>query len=64
MEKIEIKVNDVSLLATALNNVIVTYGDVLFGVFIGCEISSKLEPLKKIPYTELEKRFECLKDIY
>lgn len=62
--KIEIEIDDISLFAKALNNAIVAYGDAVWGIFIGCEISSKLEPLKKIPYEELEKRIFCLKNVY
>ena len=62
--KIEIEVEDISLFAKGLNNACVCYGDVLYGIFLGCEIPSKLEPLKKIPYEELQARFNCVKDVY
>lgn len=62
--KIEIEVEDISLFAKALNNALITYGDVVWGVYLGCEVPSKLEPLKKIPYEELKGRIECLKDVY
>ena len=64
MAKIEIEVDDISLFADALNNACISYSDVVWGIFIGCEIPSKLEPLKKIPYEDLEKRMKCLKDVY
>jgi len=62
--KIEIEVKDISLFAKALNNALITYGDVVWGIYLGCEVPSKLEPLKKISYEELKKRMECLKDVY
>lgn len=62
--KIEIEVEDVSLFAKALNNACVSYGDIIWGIFIGCEVPSKFDPLKKIPYEELKARMDCLKDVY
>lgn len=62
--KIEVDVDDITLFADALNNAVAAYGDILFGIFIGCEIPSKLEKLKEIPFDELQKRFDCIKNVY
>lgn len=62
--KVEIEVEDISLFAKGLNNACVCYGDVLYGIFLGCEIPSKLEPLKNISYEELQARFDCVKAVY
>lgn len=62
--KIQLEVDDITLFATALNNAIVSYGDVVCAIMLGCEVPSKLEPLKKIPFEKLEERMMCLKGIY
>ena len=62
--KIEIDVEDISLFAKALNNAIISYGDVVWGIHLGCEVPSKLNPLKKVPDEELMARVEYLKGVY
>ena len=62
--KIQLEIDDITLFATALNNAIVSYGDVVFAIMLGCEVPSKLQPLKKIPFDKLEGRLACLKAIY
>lgn len=62
--KIEIEVEDISLFAKALNNACASYGDIIWGIYIGCEVPRKFELLKKLPYEELQARMNCLKDVY
>lgn len=64
MKKITIEVEDITLFAKALNNAIIAYGDITWGIFLGCEVPDKFAPLKKLPYEELETRMKCLKDVY
>lgn len=62
--KIEIEVKDISLFAKALNNACISYGDVIWGIYIGCEVPNKFDPLKKLSEEELKARIDCLKDVY
>lgn len=62
--KIEIEVEDVSLLAGALNNAVATYRETLFAVYFGCDVPIKLEKLKEIPFDKLQKRFDCIENVY
>lgn len=63
--KIEIDIDDdISLFIDALNNAIIAYGNIVHSIFLCCSVPSNLEPLKKIPYDVVEKRFYCLKNIY
>lgn len=62
--KIEIEVDDVTLFVGALNNAVAAYGDVLFAIYFGCDIPAKLEKLYDIPFEELRKRFDCIKNVY
>lgn len=62
--KIEIEVEDISLFAKALNNACISYGDIIWGIYIGCEVPSKFDPLNKLPEGELKARIDCLKDVY
>ena len=62
--KIEIEVEDISLFAKALNNACISYGDIIYGIYIGCEVPSKFDPLKKLSQEELKARMDCLKDVY
>ena len=62
--KIEIEVDDITLFANALNNAVATYGNILFAIYFCCDIPTKLEKLKEIPFDELQKRFDCIKGAY
>ena len=62
--KIEVEVDDISLLAGALNNAVATYGEILFAIYFFCDVPIKLEKLKEIPFDELQKRFDCIKGVY
>ena len=62
--KIEIEVNDVELFAKGFNNAIATYGDVVYAIFIGCQVPSRFKVLETIPYEELTARYNCLVDVY
>lgn len=62
--KIELEVDDISLLTGALNNAVATYGEILFAIYFCCDIPIKLEKLKEIPFDKLKKRFDCINDVY
>ena len=62
--KIEIEVDNITLFASALNNAVASYGDILFGIFVACEIPDKIKKMKEIPFEVLQKRFDCIKDVY
>ena len=62
--KIEIDVKDITLFACALNNAIAAYGDIIYGIYMCCDIPTRFEKLKDIPYDDLQERFKCLKDVY
>ena len=62
--KIELEVDDITLFAGALNNAVASYGDILFGIFFFFQIPDKLEKMKEIPFEVLQKRFDCIKDVY
>ena len=62
--KIELEVDDITLFAGALNNAVATYGNILFAIYFCCDIPTKLEKLKEIPFEVLQKRFDCIKDVY
>lgn len=63
-QKVELEVDDVTLLAKSLNNAIAAYGDIACGIFLGCEIPSKFKMLKELPWEDIQSRVECLKDVY
>lgn len=62
--KIELEVEDVTLLAKALNNAYVAYGDIAWSIILGCYVPSKFDSLQKLSQHELEARMNCLKDVY
>ena len=62
--KIEIEVPDIKTAADAINNALVTYGDIVWSVILGCEVPNKFRPLAKLDEDELTKRLDCLKSIY
>ena len=62
--KIELEVDDITLFAGALNNAVATYGNILFAIYFCCDIPTKLEKLKEIPFEVLQKRFDSIKDVY
>ena len=61
---VELEIEDLSLFAKALNNACVSYGDIVYAIYLNCEVSDKFKQLKELPYEELEKRFYCLKNVY
>ena len=61
---IEIEVDDITLFASALNNAVATYGDILFAIYFCCDIPTKLKKLKEIPFDEFQNRFDCIKSVY
>lgn len=62
--KIEIEVPDIKTAVDAINNALVTYGDIVWSVILGCSVPQKLQPLAKLDEEELIKRLDCLKGIY
>lgn len=62
--KITVEVEDITTFAIALNNAVTAYGDIVWALFIGCQIPDKFAKLKELQYEEVEKRFHCLKDVY
>ena len=61
---IEINVPNIELFAKALNNAIITYGDLLSSIEFNLEIPNKYQGLADLPYSELLARFNCLVDFY
>lgn len=62
--KIEIEVPDIKTAADAINNAAILYGDVISCIHLGCSVPAKARPLKNLTDEELDKRFNCLKQIY
>ena len=62
--KIEIEVEDVTLFVDALNNAIATYGNILVAIYLYCDIPKNLEKLKEVSFDKLQKRFDCIKNVY
>ena len=62
--KIEIEVDDITLFAGALNNAVASYGNILSAIYCYCDIPAKMEKLKEMPFDELQKRFDCIKNVY
>ena len=62
--KIEIEIPDIKTAADAINNAAILYGDVIWAISLGCSVPAKAEPFKKLSDEELDKRFNCLKQIY
>ena len=62
--KVEIEVDKIELFATALNNAIIAYEDVLYGIYLGCEIQTQFNKLKTLPFEQLKIRQKCLKNVY
>ena len=64
---IEIEVDDLTTFAKAVNNATAVYGDIVSAIRFGCDpcVRHKVkEALEKIPEEELQRRFECLTDVY
>ena len=61
---IEINVPNIELFAKALNNAIITYGDLLSSIQYELEVHNKYQHLANLPYEELLARFNVLKDVY
>lgn len=62
--KIEIEVPDIKTVADAINNAAIAYGDIVYAIMLGCQVPNRLEPLKKLSEEELNKRCDCLRQIY
>lgn len=43
--KVEIEVEDISLFAKALNNACISYNDIIWSIYMGCEVTSKFDLL-------------------
>ena len=64
---IEIEVDDIEVLAKALNNAFLAYGDIISSINLGLEpqlSSVKYLPLMDLPFEELDRRYNTLKDVY
>ena len=61
---INIEVSDIELFAKALNNAIVSYGDILSSAKFELDLPLKYEHLFQLSDKELEDRFAILKDVY
>ena len=62
--EIKLQVDDLELFTKALNNALISYNETIWAVTLGCEVPSKLEPLKKISDYELIRRRNCLANVY
>lgn len=62
--EIKLQVDDFELFAKALNNALISYNETIWAITLGCEVSSKLEPLKKLSDYELICRRNCLENVY
>ena len=62
--KIEIEVPDIKTAVDAINNAVVTYGDIIYALTLGCEVPKKFQALSKLSDDELMERFYCAKSIY
>ena len=63
-QQITLEVEDVTLFATALNNAVLAYNDIVFGITYECQVSSKFLPLKNLSEEQLFSRLQCLKNVY
>ena len=65
---IEIEVDDIEVLAKALNNAFLAYGDIVSSIScFGLEpqlSTIRYLPLMKLPAEELDRRYNTLKDVY
>ena len=66
--KIEIEVDDIEVLAKALNNAFIAYGDIVSSInCLGLEpqlSTIRYLPLMNLPAEELDRRYNTLKDVY
>lgn len=65
--KIELEVKDLELFAKAFNNAVITYGDIVSSIRLGCDPGLRLsvkESLSKIPEEELIERINILYNTY
>ena len=60
--KITVDVDE--LVLKGLNNAVIAYGNVCSALILGCEVPSKLEPLRKLSDEEMQMRFTAVKDLY
>lgn len=59
---ITLKVDEQTL--NELNNAIVAYGDICWGLILGTQVPAKFEPLKQKSEEEIRARFNSLVDFY
>lgn len=62
--KIELEIQDIKTFADGLNNAIVAYLDIINSIQLCCHIPEKMQGLQQLEEAELNKRFDCLKDVY
>ena len=48
----------------ALNNALIAVGEVYFALILGCEVPSKLEPLKKLSDKQIQCRLDSISNLY
>jgi hypothetical protein len=63
----KIKTNDIELLAKAVNNALICYGDIITSLSLGCTPGLRrkvTEKLEEIPEEELRNRVKALEDLY
>ena len=47
-----------------LNNAVIAYADIVWGIYLGCEVSNKFEPLKSLPEEKLLERKDKVLNFY
>ena len=47
-----------------LNNAVIAYTDVIWGIYLGCEVDTKFEPLKSLPEEKLLERKDKVLNFY
>ncbi len=63
-QKVVLDINDIKVFIDGFNNAIACYGDTLWGMSLGCPLTSKLEGLKNIPKDILQLRLDTVKQVY
>ena len=62
--KIVLDVDNVTVFVDGFNNAVACYGDTLWGMSLGCPLTSKLEGLRSILKDVLQLRLDTLKKVY